>query len=74
MVVTEPWDEFIEGNPAAMDIRFGAWSAVMSGAAGHTYGGGHVWRAHLPERPTSPGAWPLDTGFAVNTLMYPGAV
>lgn len=74
VVVTEPWYEFIEGNPAAMDIRFGAWSAVMSGAAGHSYGGGHVWRVHLPERPTGIGSWPMDTSFTTNTMLYPGAV
>lgn len=74
VVVTEPWYEFIEGNPTAMDIRFAAWSAIMSGAAGHTYGGGHAWRAHLPERPTEVGAWPMDTSFSTNTLFYPGAV
>ena len=74
VVVTEPWYEFIEGNPTAMDIRFAAWSALMSGAAGHTYGGGQIWRAHLPERPTGAGTWPLDTSFQTNTLLYPGAV
>jgi len=74
VVVTEPWYEFIEGNPTAMDIRFAAWSAIMSGAAGHTYGGGHTWRAHLPERPTEVGAWPMDTSFSSNTLLYPGAI
>jgi len=74
VVVTEPWYEFIEGNPTAMDIRFGAWSAVMSGAAGHSYGGGHIWRVHLPERPTGVGSWPMDTSFATNTMLYPGAV
>jgi hypothetical protein len=74
VVVTEPWYEFIEGNPTAMDIRFGAWSAVMSGAAGHSYGGGHIWRVHLPERPTDVGSWPMDTSFATNTMLYPGAV
>ncbi len=74
VVVTEPWYEFVEGNPTAMDIRFAAWSAVMSGAAGHTYGGGHTWRAHLPERPTEVGAWPMDTSFSTNTLLYPGAI
>lgn len=74
VVVTEPWYEFIEGNPTAMDIRFGAWSAVMSGSAGHSYGGGHVWRAHLPERPTGVGSWPMDTSFSTNTLFYPGAL
>ena len=73
IVVTEAWYEFIEGNPTAMDIRFGAWSAILSGAAGHTYGGGHIWRAHLPERPTGVGDWPMDTSFATNTLTYPGA-
>ena len=51
IVVTEPWYEFIEGNPTAADIRFGGWSAVLSGAAGHSYGGGHVWLAHVPESP-----------------------
>ncbi len=74
VVVTEPWYEFIEGNPTAMDIRFGAWSAVMSGAAGHSYGGGHIWRVHLPERPAGIGSWPMDTSFATNTMLYPGAV
>lgn len=74
VVVTEPWYEFIEGNPMAMDVRFAAWSAVMTGAAGHTYGGGHIWRAHLPERPTGTGSWPMDTDLATNTMLYPGAV
>jgi len=74
VVVTEPWYEFIEGNPSAMDIRFGAWSAVMSGAAGQSYGGGHIWRVHLPERPTGIGSWPMDTSFRTNTMLYPGAV
>jgi hypothetical protein len=74
VVVTEPWYEFIEGNPTAMDIRFGAWSAIMSGAAGHSYGGGHIWRVHLPERPTGVGSWPMDTNLETNTMLYPGAV
>jgi hypothetical protein len=74
VVVTEPWYEFLKGIPSAMDIRFGAWSAVMSGAAGHSYGGGHVWRAHLPERPTHGDPWQLDTSFSTNTMLYPGAV
>ena len=74
VVVTEPWYEFIEGNPTAMDIRFGAWSALMSGAAGQTYGGGHIWRVHLPERPTGIGSWPMDRSFRTNTMIYPGAV
>jgi len=74
VVVTDPWYEFIEGNPTAMDIRFAAWSAILSGAAGHTYGGGHIWRVHLPERPTGVGSWPMDTSFSTNTMNYPGAV
>ena len=74
VVVTEPWYEFIEGNPTAMDIRFGAWSAIMTGAAGHSYGGGHIWRVHLPERPTGVGSWPMDTSFTTNTMLYPGAL
>jgi hypothetical protein len=74
MVVTETWYEFIRGNPGAEDIRFAAWSAVLSGAAGHTYGGGHVWWADVPEAPARQGDWPLEPGFENDTLDYPGAV
>jgi hypothetical protein len=74
MVVTEPWYEFIRGNPSAEDVRLAAWSAVLSGAAGHTYGGGHVWWANVPEAPTRQGSWPLEKGFDTDTLDYPGAV
>ena len=74
VVVTEPWYEFVNGNPTAADVRFAAWSALLSGAAGHTYGGGHVWWAHLPESPSRQGPWPLEESFEVNTLDYPGAV
>ena len=73
IVVTEPWYEFVEGNPPAVDVRFGGWSAILSGAAGHSYGGGHVWRAHVPEAPASRGAWPLELTFDRDTLDYPGA-
>jgi Protein of unknown function (DUF4038) len=55
IVVTESWYEFTEGNPSGMDIRFAAWSAILSGAAGHTYGGGHVWLASVPESPAGGG-------------------
>ena len=75
IVVTEAWYEFIEGNPSGKDIRFGAWTAFLSGAAGHTYGGGHIWIGHTPEsRKSGSGTWPLDTSFRVNTCFYPGAV
>jgi hypothetical protein len=73
IVVTEPWYEFVEGNPTAMDIRLAAWGAMMSGAAGHTYGGGHVWLAHVPESPAGGGPWPLEKSFDTNTLDYAGA-
>jgi hypothetical protein len=75
IVVTEPWYEFAEGSAPAMDIRFGAWSAILSGAAGHTYGGGHVWLAYTPE--TAGGgnsSWPLEKDPTKNTLDYPGAL
>lgn len=73
VVVTEPWYEFVEGSSSAMDVRFGAWSAILSGAAGHTYGGGHVWWAHVPEAPAQVGNWPLEEGFERDTLDYAGA-
>lgn len=72
-LVTEPWYEFVEGNPSGLEVRFGAWSSILSGAAGHTYGGGHVWLAHLPESSAGGGPWPLETNFDVNTLDYEGA-
>jgi hypothetical protein len=74
IVVTEPWYEFVQGNPTAKDIRFALYGAILSGAAGHTYGGGHVWLAHVPESPSGGGPWPLEKGFENNTLNYPGAV
>jgi hypothetical protein len=74
VVVTEPWYEFVEGNPTGMDIRFAAWSSILSGSAGHTYGGGHVWWAHVPESPASQGSWPLEVGFDRTTYDYEGAV
>ena len=57
-----------------MDIRFGAWSAILSGAAGHTYGGGHVWLASVPEAPGGGGTWPFEKGFERTTYDYEGAV
>lgn len=74
IVVTETWYEFIVGNAPARDVRLAAWSAMLSGAAGHTYGGGHVWIAHTPSSPAGKMSWPLEADFAVNTLDYPGAI
>jgi hypothetical protein len=74
VVVTEPWYEFIEGNAGAMDIRFAAWSAILSGAAGHTYGGGHVWLASVPEAPADENTWQLEKGFSRTTYDYKGAM
>jgi hypothetical protein len=74
VVVTEPWYEFIEGNPLAIEIRFAAWSAILSGAAGHTYGGGHVWLASVPESPSDENTWRLEKGFARTTYDYEGAL
>jgi hypothetical protein len=74
IVVTESWYEFIEGNAPAMDIRFAAWSAILSGAAGHTYGGGHVWLASVPEAPADERTWPEEKNFSRTTYDYAGAV
>jgi hypothetical protein len=74
IVITEPWYEFIEGNPTGMDVRFAMWSAILSGAAGHTYGGGHVWLASVPEAPGGAGPWPIEKGFDRTTYDYEGAV
>ncbi len=75
IVITEPWYEFVEGNPTGRDIRLAAWGAILSGAAGHTYGGGHVWRASTPETGADSGdAWPKESGFERTTYDYEGAV
>ena len=77
MLITETSYEFIIGTAPAEDIRFAAWSAILSGAAGHTYGGGHQWWAFIPDpkHPSPPhlGEWPIDPR-DVDTLNYPGAV
>jgi hypothetical protein len=84
-LITEPWYEFAEGSAPAMDVRFAAWSAFLSGAAGHTYGGGDQWWARVPKLSTPPagaanrsrpasdgGGWPRpDPG--QDTLDFPGA-
>jgi len=75
VVVTETWYEFAKGSAPAMDIRFAAWSAILSGAAGHTYGGGQQWWADVPDPSLKPrkDAWPRPL-LSVDTLDYPGAV
>ncbi len=74
-LVTEPWYEFDAGSAPAMDVRFAAWSAVLSGAAGHTYGGGHQWWADIPDpnAPPRKDSWPRPPN-TVDTLDFPGAV
>jgi hypothetical protein len=74
IVITEPWYEFREGNAPALDIRFAAWSALLSGAAGHTYGGGHAWLGNVPESPANVKEWPVENDPAFETYNYPGAV
>ncbi len=74
-LITEPWYEFIEGSAPAKDVRFAAWSALLSGAAGHTYGGGHQWWADVPDPsiPERKDTWPRPP-HTIDTLDYPGAV
>lgn len=74
IVVTEPWYEFVEGNPTGKDVRLAIWGSILSGAAGHTYGGGHVWLAHTPASPAGGGVWPLEVEFSRTTHDYEGAV
>ncbi len=75
VLITEPWYEFTEGSAPAMDVRFGIWSAILCGAAGHTYGGGHQWWADIPDPSLPPrkDAWPRPP-LTVDTLDFPGAV
>jgi hypothetical protein len=71
VVVTEAWYEFISGNAPAHQIRFAGWSAILSGAAGSSYGAGGIWKAHVPEAPvTPPDKWPME--LSTIALNYPG--
>ena len=72
IVVTEPWYEFKEGEASGADIRFGAWSAILSGAAGHSYGGGNVWFAGVKESPSTEDS--ELSGQKELTLNYNGAM
>jgi hypothetical protein len=72
IVVTEPWYEFKEGEASDADIRFGAWSAILSGAAGHSYGGGNVWFAGVKESPSTEDSG--SSGEKELTLNYKGAM
>ncbi|HYW43298.1 MAG TPA: DUF5060 domain-containing protein [Bryobacteraceae bacterium] len=74
-LITETWYEFAEGSAPVMDVRFAAWSAMLSGAAGHTYGGGHQWWADIPDPSLTPrrDSWPRPP-LTVDTLDFPGAV
>ena len=75
IVITEPWYEFVEGNPTGMDVRLAAWGSILSGAAGHTYGGGHVWQGSVPESPAGGGGpWPVERGAEISSFNYQGAV
>lgn len=71
-LITETWYEFVEDSAPAMDVRFAAWSAILSGAAGHTYGGGHQWWADIPDPSLNGDIWPRSPQ-TVTTLDYPGA-
>ncbi len=73
-VVTEPWYEFVIDTASAAYVRYAGWTSVLSGAPGHSYGGGHVWKAHVPEAPAGRDNWPMEMGFGTNTLDYPGAM
>ena len=73
VVLSETWYEFVRGMASAKDIRYAAWAALLSGAAGISYGGGQVWKAHTAESPEKEDRWPMEMDFNVDTLNYPGA-
>ncbi len=70
IICTEPRMEFLKLTTEADYIRFGAWSAILSGAAGHTYGAGGVWCADVPEAPTNLMSYDFDWYY--KALDYPG--
>lgn len=70
-ICTEPWIEFQKQETPADMIRFGGWSAILSGAAGHTYGAGGIWIAHVPEAPAHL-MRSYDFDWYHKALNYPG--
>ncbi|MCK4966663.1 DUF4038 domain-containing protein [bacterium] len=70
VICTEPWIEFLKHTTPASQVRFGGWSSILSGAAGHTYGAGGVWFAQVQEKPASPFSYDID--WYHKALDYPG--
>jgi len=70
VICTEPRIEFLKHSTEADYVRFGGWSAILSGAAGHTYGAGGVWIAHVPEAPAN--VFSYDFDWYHKALDYPG--
>jgi hypothetical protein len=70
VICTEPKMEFLIHSTPSDYIRFAAWAAILSGAAGHTYGAGGVWLAQVPEAPNRVGDYDFDWYF--KALDYPG--
>ena len=67
---TEPWIEFLKQETPADMVRFGGWSSILSGGAGHTYGAGGIWIAHVPEAPAN--VFSYDFDWYHKALDYPG--
>jgi hypothetical protein len=60
----------------SMVHRLGAYNVIWVLAGEYNmqnYGGGDVWRAHVPQATASRGAWPWELEFDRDTLDYPGA-
>lgn len=72
VICTEPWIEFLKYITPAADVRFGGWSSILSGSAGHTYGAGGVWFAQVQEQPAAPFSYDID--WYHKALNYPGGV
>jgi hypothetical protein len=70
VICTEPRMEFLVHSTPSDYIRFAAWSAILSGAAGHTYGAGGIWIANVPEAPA--GLSDYDYDWYYKALNYPG--
>ena len=70
-LVLEPAYQLLSDTVSSRTIRSSAWTAVLSGAAGHSYGAGDVWEANNDPGDSSYD-WPSE-GDLAKTLAYEGS-
>jgi len=68
------YEQAVSGSDVAgeYEVRYQAWSAFLSGAAGHTYGADPLWRFYDPADPQQTGSSSNNGDTWATALSYPG--